>query len=1024
MFLLAVVCCPFLPLKGAGGSQTLYSGEVALVANQKADGTYDVGFSAFGKTFNLGTTHNPTLYINCKGREIYAAYNTATKQDNCIVMTADVKYDSNTSLLVTDTFQSEGEGAFSLQRNIDIQTTSNDEQDGFYSSFGLWHAQANEFDELDKFIPGVVYNVCFTEQGNMPSGSIKPSDTNFLYRDDRTTLPVVMLRDKQTGIAFTIVVCDSPCSTILADVTNQPASVDYQFGGVGITKRESTSCYTAVATWPGNDEHAGGKGIRRHPLINGGKFHNYKVYFKIEQTESYPESITKAWDKAFELYNPTIYETDQAHAYDALINTIDYYFLSPITSETRHRVASTAPGFPWSVKLNDFSLDWTTYEIGFVGMQPASGYSLMRAGLASNNAKRARHGASVIDFWVREGISSLGLPKSRYRSDFASWDKCSTTMRQACSGMTHVLEAWCFYRKHDGTNKVKWIEACEKFGNWLIDNQNEDGSYYLQYDPTEIVEGKHPATKQNKNLTICAVRYLVELSIATGKQAYLEAARKAAEWAYENNHLNYAYVACVIDNPECVDSESGQQAFQSFLSIYDATKEQKWLDAAIQAAKYTETFTFMHEVPVETDQTEETNFPRDRSIVGQHYIAAHHSAADLGFAWSSFHYFRLYVITGDEHWLKVARIAAHDSKQSMNLNQELFPGQQEGLQMEAFTLRTSEAPRRTGGIMEALNWNFAAHLDPMNRFMDAYGTPDIEAAANMPMSQLQELDQQYAIRQSADYGNKEEVIDNIESGNGDGLIGEYWEGSSDFGNPIPSIYRNTDFHHSPEQDQPGEYRFTRTDPVIDFEWGQGNPFNDSSEDESFSIKWTGYLLAPVTGKYTFNLTHCDDAFSFKLFRLSNLNTPLCKYDNEYIGKPGFGFNWDKKSWVFSTRLKEEEFYYLELLYFENAGSSHINLRWLIDGKMGYYATIPQSQLYTELPPDPDGIINVNRESAYLFAAPKSLCILDAKSQPVDIYTLAGECIKSEVMSGNRTIPLSPGVYVVRLGDKTKKIAIK
>ena len=128
--------------------------------------------------------------------------------------------------------------------------------------------------------------------------------------------------------------------------------------------------------------------------------------------------------------------------------------------------------------------------------------------------------------------------------------------------------------------------------------------------------------------------------------------------------------------------------------------------------------------------------------------------------------------------------------------------------------------------------------------------------------------------------------------------------------------------------------------------------------------------------------------------------------------------------MFSTRLEEEEFYYLELLYFENAGSSHINLRWLIDGKMGYYATIPQSQLYTELPSDPDGIINVDRESAYLFAAPKSLCILDAKSQPVDIYTLAGECVKSEVMSGNRTIPLSPGVYVVRLGDKAKKIAIR
>ena len=1003
--------------------ETLASGDVTLNANQNSDGTYSISFTAFGQTFNSGTTRNPTLYINCKGQEFYPTYDSADDRDSCMVLTATVKYDESTTLLVTDRFQPEGDGAFSLWRSVDVQTTTDDEQDGFYSSFGLQHAVENTFEDLDKFVPGVLYNVCFTEQGNMPSGSIKASDTDFLYRDDRTTLPVVMLRDKQSGVAFTVIVADSPCSTILDDVKNRLASADYQFGGVGITKRTQTDCYAAVATWPGNDMHAGGKGIRRHPLVNGGKFHQYHVYFKIEKTRDYAESIAKAWDKAFDLYNPTVYETDQMHAYDALLNTLDYYYLSPIASETKQQVAASAPGFPWSIKLTDFSIDWTTYELGFVGSQPASGFSMMRAGLDAGKTLRKKCGTNVIDFWANEGLSVLGFPKCRYRSDFESWDKFPCSMRQACSGLTEVLEAWCYYRKYDGTNKAKWIEACRRFGDWLVCNQNEDGSFYMEYDPNVVTDGKHPATKKNKNLTICAVRYLVELYLATDKPEYLDAAKRAAEWAYTNNHLNYAYVACVIDNPECVDSESGQQAMQGFLSLYDATKEQKWLDAAIQAAKYTETFTFMHEVPVETDQKAKTEWPRDRSVVGQHYIAAAHSAADLGFAWSSFHYFRLYVITGNEHWLKVARIAAHNSKQSMNLYKKLYPTRQEGLQLEASTLRTSDKPRRMGCVLETLTWNFAAHLDPMNRLMDAYGTPDIEKAAAMPIDELRELDRKYAVHQSADCGDKEEVLDDIYNGEGDGLTGEYWEGSSDFGNPIPSVYRNTDFHKSPQQDQPGEYRFTRVDPVVNFDWGNGNPFNDSKEDESFSVKWTGYLLAPVTGKYNFSLTRCDDAFSFKLFNPDNLTSPICKYDNEYIGKPGFGFNWDKPSWKFSSSLKAGEFYYVELLYFENAGGAHINLRWQITGKASYYCTIPQSQLYTKLP-DPNGIASPESVPVGLFASDRSLHIVGAAGRHVGIYNTLGECVLSETLSADKSLSLPRGVYIVKVAGSTRKIAVR
>ena len=213
---------------------------------------------------------------------------------------------------------------------------------------------------------------------------------------------------------------------------------------------------------------------------------------------------------------------------------------------------------------------------------------------------------------------------------------------------------------------------------------------------------------------------------------------KAAEFSYANIHERYLYVACVVDNPQTIDSESGQQAINGFLAIYDLTKDPKWLAAAEQAATYTESWSYMFEVPVEKDQTARTDWPKDRSIVGQHIIAIGHSATDLGFAWSSFVYYRLYLLTGKEHYLQVARISAHNTKQSMNLGQELYPGQPEGLQQEAFQVRVSNgAGRRMNSIMEALTWNFAAHLDPMIRFKDAFGTYDLEEVEAMPKSNVE-----------------------------------------------------------------------------------------------------------------------------------------------------------------------------------------------------------------------------------------------------------------------------------------------
>lgn len=734
---------------------SLASGDVTLNVNRQKDDTYNVTFSAYGREFNSDTNLNPVLMIDVTMNTFYPTYTSYTEADGRIELKATLLTTPRTTVFeINDVYIANGNGEFELRRNVKVvELGDNPYDEGFSSSFGLQFAPEDVLENSEYFIPAVWYKGNFEKDGNIPPGIPVATDLNFLYREDRIPLPVVMMREKDTGLTFTLVHKDSKCETVMNDSRGVVTDAAYQFGGVGVVNWKKSNTFAVVVTYPGSDLRTGGLGRRMHPITKGFDKHAYNVYFKIGRTSNYATAVNEAWELAFDLYNPRIYNVDLTSAYQGLIETVNHYYLDSSVDKT-----IKGPGFPWSVKLTDFSLNKDTYEIGFVGSQPIAGYALFRAGVESGNDKYKVRGTNVLNLWASEGLSELGLPKTRYAALWGTWDDwAKTSMRQACNGMAGLLNAWC-YAKRNGIDIPSWLDASKKFGDFLVTNQNADGSYYMEYDPFSVVGGKHLAGNQNKFLTICAVRYLVELYIATNDERYKTAALKAAEFSYANIHERYLYVACVVDNPQTIDSESGQQSINGFLAIYDLTKDPKWLAAAEQAATYTESWSYMFEVPVENDQTAETDWPKDRSIVGQHIIAIGHSATDLGFAWSSFVYYRLYLLTGKEHYLHVARISAHNTKQSMNLGQELYPGQPEGLQQEAFQVRvTGGAGRRMNSIMEALTWNFAAHLDPMIRFKDAFGTYDLEEVESMPKSKVLELNNRYSQYQSSDYGQGSET---------------------------------------------------------------------------------------------------------------------------------------------------------------------------------------------------------------------------------------------------------------------------
>lgn len=73
----------------------------------------------------------------------------------------------------------------------------------------------------------------------------------------------------------------------------------------------------------------------------------------------------------------------------------------------------------------------------------------------------------------------------------------------------------------------------------------------------------------------------------------------------------------------------------------------------------------------------------------------------------------------------------------MNWDGTLYPGKARGLQMEAFLV---SMPRRRG-VMECLSWNFAAHLDPLVRLKDRFGSFDLDTVERLPLAKKRALNE-------------------------------------------------------------------------------------------------------------------------------------------------------------------------------------------------------------------------------------------------------------------------------------------
>lgn len=602
-------------------------------------------------------------------------------------------------------------GAISFQREVTVAYA--DSKDiGFSTRFGLQEEGQHSLEAYDVFIPGIWYrkNENVVKHG---FGS-DPYDKCYYIRATRMALPYVQLFRPGAHESISIMhIGPTPDTGIKEESSEWLVDSSLQYPSLGI---KAVPVPSIRYIYPGSEgeknyiDTTTAWARRSHPLT-GYVQHKYRLLIHVCEAEDAYESMKMEWRYYFNILSPKKITVDLEKNYKIGVELLDTYC----------QEYNGVMGIPFWATVPEGTVCDISFQMGFVGQQLQCAYHLMKYGFENHVEHMVEKGNKLVNFWVQSSASKSVIPKVWYdvfpdsfKADYPTYTRTVT------DGMEGIINAYQITKRNNMENK-KWLEFCIRYGNWLVKNQNTDGSFYRAYDD----EGQ-PVHKGKYN-TSNVIRFLVNLYWETKEVSYLDTALKAGEYSYETIYLPMQYVGGTADNDNTIDKEAGMIAVYAFMSLYDATGLEKWLKAASGAADFSETWTYAWTFPVKPHKG---NAVFDRvDFTGLSLIATGHSHSDVMMAYMVFDYYRLYLYTGDKHYYEFACFLSAHTKQTTDWSGKLghvYPGLIEESGEVALQYHN--------GLGRWLPWCTIAQIEPLTRLKEWFGCMDIE--------EIEKLDEQ------------------------------------------------------------------------------------------------------------------------------------------------------------------------------------------------------------------------------------------------------------------------------------------
>ena len=663
-------------------------------------------------------------------KEYANAYKLVTREKYGFRALAEISTDNGSTFIIEDKYTLQN-GTFILYRNVKVGNAEKEDA-GFASTVSfLPKLNSSTNTDYEYFIPSILYRN--TSEVRQTAIAADLNVDRMYVKETRTGLPLAMIREKESGNSLTLMhykpvidIKENPGGGLPGEVNNE-----LRYGSIGYTMQPLISIDFRYPCAEGPRRYDLGWRItpaqpawskKYHPVQKGNQ-HSYSIAIIPDNKNSYNDAMVNSFNTGFKVEEPDIVEVNMSDIYNQNIELFKAEYREYGKSMVK------AAGLPWSLDLpNGKNTEGVTFQMGFVGQQIAVGYHLYRYGLDNNDNEAKIKGKTIVDFWTSDPIMSTYFPTVWWvpadnetvgkRREYPSFLRCFV------DGMEGLLDA-CRISDAYGEPQTKWENELKRVASNLVNKQNEDGSFYRAYKTNGEVEtgGNRNTQGDSKLNTPIAVRFLVKMYEYTGDEKYKEAAVKAALFSYNEIYLKLGkYVGGTPDNPNTVDKEAAIFALYCFNAIYELTGEGKYLKAAEHSAACAMSWTYCYDfsIPNRNEDDQKKNPFSKGGILGFSIIATGHSGADNFISYMFYEMYKLYIKTGNEQYLYMAKFLQNDTKSNTDFNGRM------GYKYHAFMPEaTNVADLAFQSVSLWLPWASIANIEPIVNLEEAFGQKDL-----------------------------------------------------------------------------------------------------------------------------------------------------------------------------------------------------------------------------------------------------------------------------------------------------------
>jgi hypothetical protein len=641
-------------------------------------------------------------------RQVSAGYKTVQKTAAGMDARAEIAYGQGVVFHVNDRWNLTGP-VLSVRRTV---TVTGSTPGGFGSSVMLAVDPAVSWPDVNYMAPATLYGDPTYDGDRSPGGKLNHDARRLNMREDVLPAPLFAL-SFSNGASVAVL---DPAPRGDTTVEESPAkavmtAARFQFGALGA--RQADEGPIEFGFWfPGSTTgYAGGRGapaavrsIRRYHPIASGVAHSYQVSFRLGQNESFRDVTRDAWRWAWNTLKPQVNYID--------VEQMRRVLLDHLEAQARTIDGRTAIPFVLNTMSDELQWNWSMVAMGFVGKNIECADELLREGdrdPTQRGQKMRQTGLAIIASLI-QALPTVPLQGTGYDLKTGKpWepehDWLAPWLRNATEDMRVLLRAWRRERAQ-GRQHPEWFNWVKQYVDWLVQQQRADGSF-----PRRWKRGSNEVAEPAGTTSYNPVPLLVGMSEETGDSKYKASAIRAAEYVWANWGTRGVFIGGAIDNPNITDKEAGMLSMEAYLSLFDATRDSKWLERAQAAADFAESWIWIWNVPMPPDADDaKLHYKKGVPTVGvQGITAAVSGGVDEYLDWAVPSYAKLYNLTKDEHYLDVARVLLHDTKSMVALPGRPYDVKGIGWQQEGWRMGPGSS-RGVGGHRFWLPWVSANHL--------------------------------------------------------------------------------------------------------------------------------------------------------------------------------------------------------------------------------------------------------------------------------------------------------------------------